>query len=225
MSSLDRDPDNDNERRRSPAPPTSSSYTSTSNAPAPLRSRRRIGFDSLDEAIEKNAAPPKSKDLRQPPSLFKSRIGLGMVSSISKGMDSMSKDVSKDTSTRGNDKSTVHSKADSPATTNDKVILQDTRILDEDAAVPVTKNDRYDYLCSTRVVMAALKSNLRNSKTLYHLDTSYSPPKTGPSSRSNGLPIEACIKAAKDAGVDVLRVSRAQLSTLVKHEVHEVTLL
>jgi hypothetical protein len=114
-------------------------------------------------------------------------------------------------------------KMDSPSNNSDKDKPAESIDMDQDADINVKRRDQRDYLYTTRVVLSALKAKVRTPVALYHLGNS-SPSNKHVGSNSNSVHIEDCIKAATDAGVEVFRVSKRQLSNLIANDKNEVRL-
>ncbi|KAK3824828.1 MAG: hypothetical protein J3Q66DRAFT_326138 [Benniella sp.] len=246
LSSLDRHSDPENKQKptaasRPPSPMSPSQPPAFIDSPAgqPRISRRRIGFDSLDEAMERDKKTPlKRRDswsttpLRGSGAGEKSNerpgtvrhSGPGMSTDIAKAVSSsvtrMSHDGAGAVSSSVIKMSNSSLKVDSPSINSDKDKPAESIDMDKDADIDVKKRSHYDYLYTTRVVLSALKAKVRTPIALYHLGNS-SPSNRHVGSNSNRVHIEDCIKAATDAGVDVFRVSKRQLSKLTANDENE----
>ncbi|KAF9362553.1 hypothetical protein BGX34_005944 [Mortierella sp. NVP85] len=250
LSSLDRHSDTENKQKPtsasrppSPMPPPQPPAFIDSPAGQPRISRRRIGFDSLDEAMERDKKTPlKRRDswsttpLRgsgsgensndRPGTVRHSGPGMstGIAKAVSSSVSRMSHDGAGAVSSGVTKMSNSSLKMDVPSNNSDKDKPAESINMDEDADITVKRRGQHDYLYTTRVVLSALKAKVRTPVALYHLGDS-SPSNKHAGSNSNRVHIEDCIKAAKDAGVDVFRVSKRQLSNLIANDNNEGVVL
>ncbi|KAF9954619.1 hypothetical protein BGZ72_004436 [Mortierella alpina] len=192
------------------------------------RSRRRIGFESLDAEIEKSSGSTASRgsfgattDKGQDRSHAFSRV------SVSDDRKDLSLDQRENRTRSGAHMAaaayTITPPASPPSSSSPlppplpvavssqaptTLPLKSTSI--SEPAISVVEN--HDYLYSLKVVLPALSSILRKSYTLYH---------AGSLAQGNQGALEICLEAAQKANVKVVKLNRRQLDILTGNSEHQ----
>ncbi|KAG9320196.1 hypothetical protein KVV02_008578 [Mortierella alpina] len=204
------------------------------------RSRRRIGFESLDAEIEKSSRSTSSRgsfdhtrgqdlshvsprvhldndrrslgpDRRESRTWSGANIAAATYTIIPPASPSLP--PSSIPPPPSSSPAVVSSRAATTSSSQSTTILSSATA--STTAIPIV--DTRDYLYSPSVVLPALSSTQRKSYTLYHTAKSLS--------QSKQESVEACIEAAHKANVKVVELNRRQLDTLTGNSHHQGVVL